>query len=159
MGAFTDAGDKIIAGAVQGMASVAVKIMLDSVNNECPIQTGTLRASAKIEPPEARGDRVVVRMGYGYGYTINPETREPASEYAVPVHEKTEAKHKPPTKAKFLEDPVLAWSGTLGPTMAGTIKMLLLDKRRVKMVKIGTINGTTVDYIDVAAPYAGIPNV
>jgi hypothetical protein len=56
---------------------------------ECPVNTGLLRGSAYVERD---GDDIV--LGYSMGY-------------AVYVHENLEAHHAPPTKAKFLIDPVM----------------------------------------------------
>jgi hypothetical protein len=63
-----------------------------------PIQTGALRASGHVEPPEI--DPAGATVSFGYGGASAP--------YAVYVHENLSAYHKPPTMAKFLELPVLA---------------------------------------------------
>jgi hypothetical protein len=68
-------------------------IMTESVL-ECPHDTGTLRRSATVEDPKVNSRGLSVAFGYG-------------TDYAAAVHEVTGNYHKPPTKAKFLEDPVL----------------------------------------------------
>lgn len=121
MAGFAQAGDDIVERLKEAMNAFAFEIMADSLS-ECPIDTGTLRRSSGIELAEQIGpDIVKVEMGYGYGDEINPDTRRPAAEYAVPVHELVEAKHAPPTKAKFLEDPVHAHAAEYEPFLAAYI--------------------------------------
>lgn len=58
-----------------------------------PVDTGRLRATGYVGPPERRGlFRVIVQAGYG-------------TEYAVPVHEDLDARHTPGLTAKYLEKP------------------------------------------------------
>lgn len=59
----------------------------------CPIDEGTLRRSGRVYLPKTdqRGD-IYVDLSYG-------------TNYAIYVHENMEAYHKPPTRAKFLEEP------------------------------------------------------
>lgn len=63
-----------------------------------PIDTGSLRASGHVKPPEVAGDTVVVQIGFGGA----------AAPYAVYVHERLDLSHAAPTQAKFLETPLLA---------------------------------------------------
>lgn len=117
-GLFSEEGDMLIERLKMGMNALAFEIMNDSLD-QCPIDTGTLRRSSGIELAEQTGPHEVsVTMGYGYGDDVNPETRRPAAEYAVPVHERVEALHAPPTKAKFLEDPVFEHASQYGPWLA-----------------------------------------
>jgi len=101
---------------------------------EVPKDTLTLMRSARIEPPELSDGSVRVTMGYGYGDEVNPETLLPGSEYAVPVHERTEARHAPPTKAGFLLGPVLEHASELGPTMAASIRIALRSGGRMPRI-------------------------
>lgn len=64
-----------------------------------PVDTGTLRASGFVEPPEITADNIIVRMGYGGA----------ASDYALKVHERTDISHKV-GQAKYLSDPFFARS-------------------------------------------------
>ena len=58
-----------------------------------PVDTGRLRATGYVGPPESRGlFKMVVQLGYG-------------TEYALPVHENEDARHTPGLTAKFLEKP------------------------------------------------------
>ncbi len=68
---------------------------------------GTLRRSARVFAPRRTPNEVTVEMGYGFGEEINPAGRL-AAEYAVPVHERSDLEHDPPTKSHFLLDPLLA---------------------------------------------------
>ena len=63
------------------------EFLLGESKKECPHDTGYLRNSGY---SDLKGDHVEV------GYS---------AEYALPVHERVEAHHKHPTKAKYLEDP------------------------------------------------------
>jgi hypothetical protein len=60
-----------------------------------PYDTGVLHGSAFVNLPEARGAEVSVTLGYG----------QAAKEYAELQHEELSYYHKPPTQAKFLEQP------------------------------------------------------
>ena len=59
---------------------------------QVPVRTGVLKNSGSIIRD---GDDMMV-IGYGGA----------ASTYAIAVHENLTARHKPPTKAKYVEDPV-----------------------------------------------------
>ena len=83
---------------------------------------GVLRRSARVFAPAEAGTEISVLMGYGFGSEVNQEGRIAAA-YAVPVHEILHAKHKPPTQAKYLEDPVLAHSGQFGDNLAARISL------------------------------------
>lgn len=74
---------------------VANRIFAES-QREVPVDTGTLRASGHVTLPEQRGAELAVTIGYGGA----------AQAYAFIVHERLDAFHAPPTKAKYLEDPV-----------------------------------------------------
>jgi hypothetical protein len=61
---------------------------------QCPINTGRLRASRRVSiPRKDTSGSFFIDLSYN-------------TDYAVRVHENLEAYHKPPTKAKYLEDPV-----------------------------------------------------
>ena len=67
-------------------------IMAESLE-EVPVRTGQLRRSGAVNEPRKQGRKIVIEFGYG-------------TDYAVYVHENLNNRHKPPTKAKYLEDPV-----------------------------------------------------
>lgn len=60
-----------------------------------PVDTGVLKSSAFVNLPEVSGAEVSVTLGYGGA----------ASAYAEVQHEELSYYHKPPTQAKFLEQP------------------------------------------------------
>ena len=60
-----------------------------------PIDTGVLRGSAFVNTPQVNGSGVSVTLGYG----------QAASDYAEVQHEELSYYHRPPTQAKFLEQP------------------------------------------------------
>lgn len=61
-----------------------------------PVDTGVLRASGTVLPPDVTGTKVTVEAGFGGA----------AQAYAVPVHERMGVAH-PVGQAKFLEQPFL----------------------------------------------------
>ena len=70
----------------------AFKIMNES-KKECPVDTGLLRSTGRVDDAVIEGGSVRVDLGY---YT----------NYAIFVHEDLTKHHVWPTKAKFLEDPI-----------------------------------------------------
>jgi hypothetical protein len=72
-----------------------------------PYEFGTLRASGHVRPPQKSGWEWFVEIAFGGA----------AASYAVYVHEIMGAYHKPPTQAKFLEQPVLR----AAPRFAGRV--------------------------------------
>src|SRR6266567_2648395 len=120
---FAKAGRDLIEGAKAGLKVAGEEIMALS-QELCPIDTGTLRASARVSDPVARstlGTFVAadpyVTLSYGNGFEVNPKTGRIAAAYAVPVHERIEVRHDPPTQAKFLEDAMMEYVGFLGTTV------------------------------------------
>lgn len=130
---FESSGEAIIKGAMLGMEAFGYKVMNQSLQ-QAPIESGTLRRSAKVNPAENTGTRLRLVMGYGYGDEVNPQGKT-AADYAVPVHEIMEKKHPPPTKSHFLIDPLLENSKLLEPYMAGMARYSVEGKgTRVAMV-------------------------
>ncbi len=93
-----------------------VWLELSSVMNkskkECPVDTGRLRASGYVFDPMISFDEIICQLGY-------------ATEYAIYVHENLEARHDPPTKAKFLEDPLVQAMPTMIPNMVARARKLI----------------------------------
>jgi hypothetical protein len=85
----------------------ALRIMAASVL-KTPVDTGRLRASAYVGPPEREGGKLIVREGYGV-------------EYAAAVHERTET-HHPVGQAKFLESALSDATGDFQENLAARIK-------------------------------------
>jgi hypothetical protein len=80
-----------------------------------PVQYGNLKGSGLVTSPTKVSGGYEVLIGYG----------GPAAPYAVYVHEITTSYHKPPTQAKFLEQPVLEAAGHFGAQMSSTIGKFL----------------------------------
>lgn len=82
---------------------------------EVPVDTGRLRATAFVTPPDTTIRAVSVQFGYG-------------TEYAVPVHERTEVQHRT-GKAKFLSDPVNAAESGAARRIARDTRILFEQRR------------------------------
>ncbi len=151
-GSFEQAGANILRKLEGGLHSVAVNIMRESLvecpisNEETYIpqvrtlgfgpgrqlvflgdnldmvgDDGTLRRSSRVFKTQVHGDQMTVKMGYGYGQEENPAGRR-AIEYAVPVHERHDLRHEPPTKSGYLADPLNANIPSIGPHLAAAVK-------------------------------------
>ena len=96
---------------------------------------GTLRRSARVFPPVREPNAVSVTVGYGFGDEVNPAGRR-AAEYAVPVHERHDLRHNPPTKSGYLLDPLLANAPRMGPALA------VAAKENVGGGAMGEVTGT-----------------
>jgi len=79
------------AGVERGLKQAGLFLQAHS-QRICPIDTGNLRGSAFTRNAGGRGFKADIVVGY----TAN---------YAVYVHENLQARHKPPTQAKYLEQP------------------------------------------------------
>jgi hypothetical protein len=64
-----------------------------------PVDLGPLHNSIVVQEPVVTPSKVSVTISAGAG---------PSQKYALYVHEDLEARHEPPTRAKFLEQPLLA---------------------------------------------------
>lgn len=152
MGAFETAGANILRKLEGGLHSFAVDVMRESLvecpisNEETYIpqvrtlgagpgrqliflgddpdmtgDNGTLRRSSRVFKTVVHGNEMTVTMGYGFGEEENPAGRR-AIEYAVPVHERHELNHEPPTKSGFLQDPLHASIPQMGPHLSAAVK-------------------------------------
>jgi hypothetical protein len=81
-------------GAFKGAIEAATAI-LERSQTYCPIDTGALRSTARLTAELSEIDRSSVDMTYGGADSIAP--------YAAIVHENLEARHNPPTQAKYLQ--------------------------------------------------------
>ena len=98
--------EKAFATAMQGFKDVSIDIMIDALRptfeltqKEVPVDTGRLKQSGYLQ--KVSTGREKPRVEIGYGYRNSPW-------YAQLVHENMNAWHRYPTKAKFLQDPVMA---------------------------------------------------
>lgn len=87
-----------------------------------PVDTGALRASGFVTPPERNGDTVSVELGYGGpAAQVNAKTGESAAGYALYVHENLEA-HHPVGQALYLATPFNAAQTGMSERIAGNMK-------------------------------------
>ena len=86
-----------VASALYGVAEEIMTASKDIV----PVDTGNLKSTGHVQPPVIRGRAVEVTLGYGGTSAKGGEVG-----YAWYVHENEDAHHEPPTKAKFLEEPI-----------------------------------------------------
>lgn len=92
---FAEAGRAAPRALVEATMHSAFEMFEDS-QMIVPVDTGALRASGQVRPPQVQGARVEVEIGYGGA----------AAPYGIYVHEDLEANHAPGTSAKYLEIPV-----------------------------------------------------
>lgn len=86
--------------------------IMNSAKGLTPVDTGTLRGSGHVRMPEVTEAGVSVVIGFGGA----------ASGYAIYVHENLNSFHKPPTQAKFLEQPFLAATQGMALRLAQDLK-------------------------------------
>jgi len=113
--------DRMGSGALDALGKAAVDEMTKMMQvskGQCPVDTGTLRASGMVQPPVRVGNQVVVTAGYGGA----------ASGYAIYVHEDLNATH-PVGNAKFLERPFLAALPQMPRNIATRIEAFLAGIR------------------------------
>jgi hypothetical protein len=159
---FVDAGDELLGQLRSGLDAFGAMIMAESLI-QCPVDTGTLKRSFRIGDVSgwdfafkkgggfqravrgkngqfagaieaAPGGDMSLTLGYGYGDEVNPKTNHLASEYAAPVHEIIEAYHEPPTKAKFLEDPVYEHASLMEPVLAAYMRGIIKPEYRIEAI-------------------------
>jgi len=85
-----------ILNAVAAALSVAGELIMSKSVAIVPVDEGVLRSSQQVDPPVLKRDEILVLLSYGGS----------AAEYAEEVHENLFYYHKPPTQAKYLEEPV-----------------------------------------------------
>jgi hypothetical protein len=76
-----------------------------------PVDTGVLRGSGGVSAPQMGNQGYFVDIFYG----------GPAASYALYVHEIIGNYHKPPTQAKYLEQPVMEAMSTIQQNIKGRI--------------------------------------
>jgi hypothetical protein len=89
-------------GALAGAALYQEGLKMMAVSQrQVPVRLGVLRSTGTVHAPQRRGSSSIeVLLTYG----------GPAAPYAWVQHERLHLRHDAPTKAKYLEDPVLAAS-------------------------------------------------
>lgn len=107
--ALAQAGDLAQEALEAAMVEEAESIMTES-KQRAPVDTGAMRASGVVLPPERSGDRVSVTMGYGGA----------SQAYVKVQHENMTLRHVT-GEPKFLERPVLERAGKLGNVLASRV--------------------------------------
>lgn len=108
--ALDKAGDRALDGLEFGVVKEASDVM-NEARNEVPVDTGRLKASGTVLPPEKGGTKVSVEFGFG-------------TDYAVFVHENLTASHETGS-AKFLERPFLARGNQIPANLAAAVRAYL----------------------------------
>ena len=93
---------------------------------QVPKKTHALAASGRFIIRSASGPKR--SWAVKYGYQVPDSSDEAVLDYAAAVHEILKASHKPPTKAKYVEDPLV--QGIRSYKRAGTVEA----KKAVKKV-------------------------
>lgn len=96
---YIDGVDITIEDATQAFAAAAfeeMELIITASKAVVPVDVGTLKASAGVNPPEFEGnDRFSILAGYGGA----------ARAYALEQHERLDFKHEEGQQAKYLEEP------------------------------------------------------
>ena len=84
--------------------------VITAAKQQTPVDTGTLRGSGTVLPPETSMTKVSVTLGFGGA----------AAGYVVPVHEGMGASH-PVGNAKFLERPLMERAPKIPSNLAARV--------------------------------------
>jgi len=111
--AFVRAGSKAPQFAAKALFEEAQEAFVLS-QSVVPVRYGNLRASGEVSGPRVSGTRAYCEINYG----------GPATPYAIFVHElpPSRARHDPPTRWKYLENPVRLYAQDMGARM--TVRVL-----------------------------------
>jgi hypothetical protein len=97
----------------RGMYAWAAFFVIPQAQEETPVRTGYLRASAFVDEPTVTMGNAEVRFGF-------------SANYAIYVHENLEAHHDV-GKAKFLEDPVMRSGQKAAEYVADEIRKVIQE--------------------------------
>ena len=89
------------------------EILVES-KKECPVKTGFMRGSGYVTEPVIAYGQILLTIGY-------------SAEYAWWVHELIENYHHPPTKAKFLEEPLQRYSGNIIQAVKDEVDRIIMS--------------------------------
>jgi hypothetical protein len=107
-------GDEQLVNALKSGSQLAPRAIAQAIWEEAnlifaksqilvPVDTGVLRGSGGVSAPQMGNEGYFVDIFYG----------GPAAPYALYVHEIIENYHKPPTQAKYLEQPLMQAQSTI----------------------------------------------
>lgn len=109
--ALADAGPLAMDALAAAMVEEQEAVITDAKQNYVPVDTGTLRGSGTVLPPEKSGSKVTVTAGFGGA----------AQQYALVVHERMGVNH-PVGGPKYLERPFLARAAKMGSNLAARVE-------------------------------------
>lgn len=121
-------GDRAPKAAARAMYREAEKIMAKA-KPLTPVDTGNLRASGHVQPPESKRGSVTVRLGFGGTAGVTKRDSDVYVGYAVYVHE-VQAKHNPGTQWKYLETPFMEAAGDMDKRLAAEVRTELEALKR-----------------------------
>lgn len=101
------------------------ELLMFKSKEEIPVDTGAAKSSAHVDAPVISTNKVSIEFGYGGTATkVNPKSGKPTTTYLIRIHEDMDMRHTV-GKAKFLEDPVKAWTPTLVSTLMRRVQTIL----------------------------------
>ena len=124
-------GDKELINALKSGADRAPYAIAQAIYEEAnvifaksqvlvPVDTGVLRGSGGVSAPQQGPSGFFVDVFYG----------GPAAPYALLVHEIIENYHKPPTQAKYLEQPLMEAQAELQKNIKARIVSIIREGQR-----------------------------
>ena len=87
--------------------------ILSISKKECPVETGYLRGTGYVSEPVSSYGQFLISIGYSAGYSWW-------------VHELIANYHHPPTKAKFLEEPLQMYAKNIPMAITNEINRLVM---------------------------------
>lgn len=117
--ALAEAGSLATDALAAAMVEEQEAVITDAKTNYVPVDTGALRGSGAVLPPQVSGTRIEVVSGFGGA----------ASGYAVPVHERMGVAH-PVGSAKYLELPFNKRASKIPSNLAARVARALERLRR-----------------------------
>lgn len=100
-------GENGLKAMASALWSEGTRIM-EQAKDLTPVDTGVLKNSGIVDLPMISGSDVFVKMGFGGAATAYAETQ----------HEELSYYHKPPTQAKYLEQPLREAAEDMGFRLA-----------------------------------------
>lgn len=98
--------------------SLALKRTFEAILTEskkiCPVKTSYLRGSGYVSDPVIGYGQILLTIGY-------------SAEYAYWVHELIDNYHRPPTRAKFLEEPLQLYSPNIVQAVKEEVDRIIIS--------------------------------
>lgn len=102
--------------AVKDGVDAHIDRVFDETQVRVPRETGALAGTGRVEKKPTQGTKISASIWYG-----EPGEGPDVVDYAAAVHEILDAKHAPPTGAKFVEQPLIESKEALVTTIAEKI--------------------------------------